>query len=255
MKSTSWENPNHERTNNSAYMFYLNYSLSNNFSVEALVPWQIVTNEKILFPGQYSHQPQGGKYVRHAQGMGDVVIMGRYQFNIKMAQLSVGLGVKLATGDSEAMDDFGVRISDNLQIGSGTVDPVFLIFSAYPGNKWLFLGNLFSRIPLRENIYGYQYGAESHVNLGVNYDLSDLIFLRGNLNGIFTSRDKYQYGEPEFSRGGRWLYFIPGLGIRLTRMLTMDLQYPFPVYQYVNESQLIPTDLMTVNLSYTLKVK
>ena len=73
-----------------------------------------------------------------------------------------------------------------------------------------------------------------------------------NFNVINTSRDRYQYGELDFSRGGLWVYFVPGLGIRVSETITIDLQYPLPIYQFVNESQLVPSDLLTMNFSYTL---
>ena len=233
-------------------MFYLNYGVSNNFSLEALIPWQAVTNEKILFTGQSSHQPEGGKYVRHSQGFGDALVMGRYQLDHKKVHMALAAGIKLASGNANATDLYGTRIPDNLQIGSGTVDPVFALFGAYTGMNWIVHGNIFSRIPLRENIYGYKYGLETHANMGVNYDLSDLIFLRSHVNVINTSRDRYQYGELDFSRGGLWVYFVPGLGIRVSETITIDLQYPLPIYQFVNESQLVPSDLLTMNFSYTL---
>lgn len=193
--------------------------------------------------------------MRHSEGFGDALVMGRYQLSHKKVHVALAAGVKLASGNSNATDLYGVRIPDNLQIGSGTVDPVFALFGAYSGMNWIFHGNIFSRTPLRENIYGYKYGVETHANLGFNYDFSDLFFIRSHINFINTSRDRYQYGELDFGRGGVWLYFVPGLGIRVTDLITVDFQYPLPIYQFVNESQLVPSNLLTINFSYTLSRK
>ena len=95
-----------------------------------------------------SHQPEGGKYVRHSQGFGDALVMGRYQLNHKKVHMALAAGIKLASGNANATDLYGTRIPDNLQIGSGTVDPVFALFGAYTGMNWIVHGNIFNESQL-----------------------------------------------------------------------------------------------------------
>ena len=70
------------------------------------------------------------------------------------------------------------------------------------------------------------------------------------LESIFTERDTHQYGEPEIERGGKWMYFVPGLGVRLSDRFILDVEYPWNIYYDVNESQLVPNWLLRFNLFY-----
>ena len=115
-----WENINHERTNNTTYSLYLNYSLTENFSIEGIIPYRLVTNEKIMFTGQYSNDEEhplynGGQYLRETDGFGDVVIMTRIGgieskiipvnpdvvLNNDIVYFLFGLGIKLPSGDTD----------------------------------------------------------------------------------------------------------------------------------------------------------
>ena len=253
VEDREWVNINKERTKITTYSIYLSYGITEQFSLEAIIPFRLVTNEKILFHGQYSHQPNGGKYIRDADGFGDVVLIGRYFIPelFDEFQFAVGAGLKLATGDTEAEDIYGQRFSDNLQIGSGTLDPVFTIFAAKPNKNWLTTASALVRISLQENIYGYKYGNEFHLSGGVNYSTSELLFLKNRLNYIYTDRDTYQFGEPAQSRGGQSIYYTPGIGIRAPNGLVFNFEYPIAIYQKVNESQLMSDGFLMLNLNYT----
>lgn len=253
VEDREWVNINNERTKITTYSIYLNYGLTEQFSLEAIIPFRLVTNEKILFHGQYSYQPEGGNYVRDADGFGDVVIMGRYFLPelINEIQMAVGLGLKLATGDTEAEDIYSQRFSDNLQIGSGTLDPVFSVFLARPSNNWLTNANALIRLSFQENIYGYKYGNEYHLSAGVNYNSTNMFFLKNRLNFIYTQRDTYQYGDPAQSRGGKSVYYTPGIGIRAPNGMVVNFEYPIAIYQKVNEAQLMSEGFLSLNLTFT----
>ena len=51
-------------------------------------------------------------------------------------------------------------------------------------------------------------------------------------------------------RGGQWIYVIPGFGLRLSNNIILDIEYPWTVYSYVNESQLVPDGFIRLNLFY-----
>ena len=159
-------------------------------------------------------------------------------------------GLKLATGSVTDLDEDDKVISETLQVGSGTVDPLFSIFLGYPSGRWLYSGSLFSRISVYENIRGYRYGNEFHGRISVNYDKSDAIFIKAGLETVLTKRDTHQYGEPESQRGGKWAYAVPGFGIRFSNNFILDVEYPWTIYYNVNESQLVPDGFVRLNLFY-----
>ena len=71
-------------------------------------------------------------------------------------------------------DEFGERISDNLQVGTGTVDPILSIYSSQDIKKLVLSGGIFTRISTGENIYGYKYGNE--IQTLINLDYIETIF-------------------------------------------------------------------------------
>ena len=114
----------------------------------------------------------------------------------------------------------------------------------------LISGSFFTRLSIYENVVGYKYGNEFHSRISVNYDRSDALFLKAGLENVFTVRDMHQYGEPEIERGGHWVYFVPGFGVRFNNNFILDVEYPWTVYFDVNESQLIPDGFIRLNLFY-----
>jgi len=213
------------------------------------LPWRRVVNNKFTYDSR--------QFIRMSHGFGDAILMGKYRFPVmdEWANITIGAGVKLANGRLEEPDGSGSRISDNLQIGSGTIDPVLSIYASHASlnKKWFFYTNFITRISSDENIYGYKYGNEYHSTFSANYDLTDFIFLQSSIEFIYTERDTDQYGHRiKRERGGKWLYWTPGISLRLTPDFILDMQYPIPVYQYVNESQLISPGFLRMNISYEL---
>ncbi|NOZ08887.1 MAG: transporter [FCB group bacterium] len=244
-------NPKYEKTSNSTAFLYINYGVTDKLSVEAILPWRSVVNNKILY--------ENPSFIRRTSGIGDLILLGRYSYSFfdQALQVNVGIGAKLATGRLDKPDPSGKRISDNLQIGSGTIDPVFSIFASTSSlnSKWLITGNMISKISSGPNIYGYEYGNEYHYSLGLSYDRSDILFLQAKLDYIYTFRDTDEYGmRVKRERGGRWLYAVPGFGLRVHPELILDVEFPLSLYQYVNESQLVSPGYLRMNLTYTPEI-
>ena len=240
-------NPSNERTTSEIYALFLNYSVTDKFSVETVLPWRRIVNSKISIVPESE-----GTYIRETNGFSDVILLFKYSDYFLDDQIltTFASGIKLATGSVTDLDDDGKVISETLQVGSGTVDPLFSLFVGYPSGKWLLSGSLFSRLSIYENISGYKYGNEFHGRISVNYDKSDALFVKAGLETVFTERDTHQYGEPESQRGGKWAYAVPGLGIRFLDNFILDVEYPWTIYYDVNESQLVPDGFLRLNLFY-----
>ena len=237
-------NPSNERTTSEILSFFLNYSITDKFAIEAVLPWRRIVN--------FSIKPDKPSFVREAEGFSDAILLIKYNdyFFDDQVMATFATGLKLASGSVTDLDDNGDVISETLQVGSGTVDPLFSLFVGYPNNRWLISGSLFSRLSVYENVRGYKYGNEFHGRFSINYDKSDAFFLKAGLETVLTERDTHQYGQPEDQRGGEWVYGVPGLGIRFSENLILDLEYPFTIYYNVNESQLVPDGFLRLNLFY-----
>jgi len=217
-----------------------NYGITDKFSLTAFFPIRYILNEKILFRGQNQKQYDGGQYFRESYGLGDVILQARFQKSFLKNKLPVlfGIGVKLSNGEINATDRFGDRISDNLQVGTGTVDPVFSIYISNNYRQFLFSGGVFTRITNGENIYGYRYGNELQTLLNLDYVKSSLIYGGLQFSHLLTTRDYYEYGKVARDRGGKSIFTAGKLGVRLTDKLDMEMTIQIPIHQNMNESQL-----------------
>ena len=245
-------NPSNERTTSEIYALFLNYSVTDKFSVETVLPWRRIVNSKISIVPESQ-----GTYIRETNGFSDVILLFKYSDYFLDDQIlaTFASGIKLATGSVTDLDEDDKVISETLQVGSGTVDPLFSLFVGYPSGKWLLSGSLFSRLSVYENIRGYKYGNEFHSRISVNYDKSDALFIKAGLETVFTKRDTHQYGEPESQRGGKWAYAVSGFGIRFLNNFILDVEYPWTIYYDVNESQLVPDGFLRLNLFYDWPLK
>ena len=217
-----------------------NYGVTDQFSLTAFFPVRYILNEKVLFRGQNQNQYAGGKYFRESYGLGDVILQARFQKNFLKEKLPVvfGLGAKLSNGEINATDRFGDRISDNLQVGTGSIDPVFSIYISNNYRQFLFSGGIFTRITNGENIYGYRYGNEIQTLVNIDYIESLLIYGGLQFSHLLTTRDYYEYGKVAQDRGGNSIFAAGKLGTRLTDKLDMEMTFQMPLHQNLNESQL-----------------
>ena len=241
-------NPSDERTTSSIFSLFISYSVNDNLTVEGVLPWRNIINAK----NNIDPTKPPGLYIREANGFSDALLLIKHSdYYFDDAVLATfSTGVKLATGSISARDKQGEVISETLQLGSGTIDPMFLLFLGYPNGKWLISGSIFTRLSLYENVVGYKYGNEFHYRLSANYDQSDAFFLKAGLESVLTARDTHQYGEPEIERGGVWTYLVTGFGVRFANNFIIDVEYPWTIFFDVNESQLIPDGFIRLNLFY-----
>lgn len=245
-------NINQEVTTMSTVSVFASYGVTEWFGAAVVIPFRSITNDKILLPGQYDNQYQGGTYIRHAAGLGDVVLMMNFAPPLPEALpgLLFSAGVKLANGSTHAVDEYGNRFADLLQVGSGSLDPIFSVSLSRAFDSLFLSGMLFTRIISRENVYGYKYGNEFQGIFSMEYMHWERVIAGLSLNHVHTARDYFQYGKIARKRGGTWLYLAPKLGIRATENLSLEARLPLPVYQNVNESQLTSDYQLHVGATY-----
>ena len=233
-------NYNKERTNNSSLTIITSYGITDHFAISAFFPFRYILNQKVLFRGQNQNMYNGGKYFRESYGLGDVLLQARIQrtFFIDIP-IVLGIGVKLSNGKINMTDEFGDRISDNLQVGTGTVDPILSIYSSQDIKKLVLSGGIFTRISNGENIYGYKYGNEIQTLINLDYIENHLLYGGLQVSHLLSTRDYYEYGKVSRDRGGE-NYFLTGkLGTKATESLDFEITLQIPVYQKLNESQLV----------------
>ena len=221
--------------------FILSAGITDKISISTFIPYRYILNEKVLFRGQYHNQYEGGLYSRESYGIGDIILQMNYQLNLFNGRfpILIGSGLKLANGKINSTDIYNERISDNLQVGSGSIDPIFSIYTNEPFGSFMLSSGLFTRISSRENIYGYKYGNEAHALANIDYIGSDYFFGGIQLYSLLSSRDRYEYGKIARDRGGKSIFFSAKMGIKLTDEFDLELILQKPLYQNLNELKCI----------------
>ena len=233
-------NYNKERTNNSSLTIITSYGVTDHFSITAFFPFRYILNQKVLFRGQNPNMYNGGKYFRESYGLGDVLLQARIQRNVfNETPLVLGIGIKLSNGKINMTDEFGDRISDNLQVGTGTVDPILSIYSSKGIKNLVLSGGVFTRISNGENIYGYQYGNEIQTLINLDYIENPLLYGGLQFSHLLATRDYYEYGKISRDRGGENYFMTGKIGTKATDNLDFELTLQLPLYQKLNESQLV----------------
>ena len=233
-------NYNKERTNNSSLTIITSYGVTDHFSITAFFPFRYILNQKVLFRGQNPNMYNGGKYFRESYGLGDVLLQARIQRNVfNETPLVLGIGIKLSNGKINMTDEFGDRISDNLQVGTGTVDPILSIYSSKDIKNLVLSGGVFTRISNGENIYGYQYGNEIQTLINLDYIENPLLYGGLQFSHLLATRDYYEYGKISRDRGGENYFMTCKIGTKATDNLDFELTIQLPLYQKLNESQLV----------------
>ena len=233
-------NYNKERTNNSSLTIITSYGVTDHFSITAFFPFRYILNQKVLFRGQNPNMYNGGKYFRESYGLGDVLLQARIQRNVfNKTPLVLGIGIKLSNGKINMTDEFGDRISDNLQVGTGTVDPILSIYSSKDIKNLVLSGGVFTRISNGENIYGYQYGNEIQTLINLDYIENPLLYGGLQFSHLMATRDYYEYGKISRDRGGENYFMTGKIGTKATDNLDFELTLQLPLYQKLNESQLV----------------
>jgi len=258
-------------TENNTLALDMTYGLSENITLNAVVPYKYVYNTREVDSALVSGT-EGVFFTdrRGSQGLGDVIVMTYLRLNFgdltrfddedwasgddgyddyigkgaKMyagrrqgAAFALALGLRLPTGNTDVTDKNGQRLADDLQLGTGTMDPIFglLYHQRYFRFGWGLSG--LYRITSQENIHHYQFGNEAVAAAYVSYRINRNLEWVNQLNGNWLARDM-QNGVPTTNRGGSVLFYTPSLIYVGANNVTVQASAEVPVYRDYNEQQL-----------------
>jgi len=184
-------------------------------------------------------------------GMGDITLLLKYALLQTLKhQFILGAGVKFASGEYKLRDSDGDINEPTLMPGTGSYDAVLsglYIFSLIPNRL-----NLFSSVSHRfttANPLDYELGDTTLVDGGMIYVLSDSVSLSAQINARINGRDAY-IGMPVPSTGGEYVNLTPGIILAVTENLSLYTHVQIPIYQRVNEVNLVPNYGLLFGASY-----
>ncbi|WP_192483924.1 MULTISPECIES: transporter [Cysteiniphilum] len=204
-----------------------------------------------------------------SEGFGDTEVTGGYNLiNNVMQKLQIRGGISLPTGRINYQS--GMPMMDttlfgyNMQMGSGTFDPIFGVNYAHYLQS-LTLGSEFNAVlRLYDNYRDYQLGDVYSANIYANYQLSSMLEVGSKLEYLMTTKTsgvangtKASWGisyDPE-STGGETINLsmmakLKGYGLLQDSALTLEVGYP--VYQNLNGTQMKQAWQASLHFSFNI---
>jgi hypothetical protein len=234
------EIPHHHdevKTINRNMLATMEYSFANSWGVTASLP---VADRNHI----HIHNHGGGQLLEQWDftEIGDVQVMGRYQFNgwNQPYVFGVYFGAKLPTGKFDVKNDDGDLAERSLQPGTGTTDALlgFYIRENFLQYKTSVFAQAIAQLPLNERDE-YRPGEKLSVDFGARYDMTRRLSLMLQFNGQYKWKDSGLNAEPDDS-GGYTISLSPGISYGLTEAAQIYGFVQKPLYQHVNGVQLTP---------------
>ncbi|MDG2177071.1 MAG: hypothetical protein P8M72_13210 [Gammaproteobacteria bacterium] len=212
---------NRERSSLSQ-VFSGSYGISDHWTISALV-------------SHVEHKRRIGlsfKGEQRSSGIGDSVILIRYSpFYItpfSRNELSVGLGVRLPTGDNEAGGV--IALSEDMQPGTGANGTILWGSYSHSFNQpgtWQFHSSL--NYTFNEgNDRKYSFGDQFNLASGVSWHNSNKLGLSGTLRYRWTNADE-RSGFTIPNTGGQWLDFVPAIQYTVNDKFGISLSGRIPL--------------------------
>ncbi|HET8730145.1 MAG TPA: hypothetical protein VFM34_03455 [Moraxellaceae bacterium] len=184
------------------------------------------------------------------EGAGDARVTGRRALGDSGWQVLGGL--KLPTGDFDAVNAAGEPAERALQAGSGTTD---LILGTgwhrhLPGTTLSVFAQGMWQQAIKERA-DFRPGAQATLDSGLRYAAGPRWSLMVQLNVLARDRDQGLQAEPDDS-GGRYVFVSPGVSVQVSRNAQLYAFLQQPVYQHVNGVQLTADQAWSAGISLRL---
>lgn len=186
-------------------------------------------------------------------GLGDITVMGLYTLYTDAPvrpghRLTVGLGVKAPTGQTDVRKSNGELVHAMMQPGSGSWDPLFLVNYTRGLYPFVLQANLFYQLTT-EGFNGYEFGDKLTLDVSAKYQASQYVNLGLEVNGIHSEKDDDHDGRysvkaatsmadnPAFT-GLDSIFVSPVVQVKIPNSGgSAEFKYQIPVYQDVNGFQ------------------
>jgi len=244
--------PDHHRelrTDNELVQMDVSYGLTERLSASVALP---LINDR-----RHEHiHMDSGEFTNTdgSSGFGDVRVNLKYAMVQSLKQLfSVGVGVKAPTGEYKLRDSDSAINEPTIMPGTGSWDGLLSAFYGYqiqPHQLSLFASGSYQLNG--ENDLNYRFGDTLLANGGVTYRLTSKLLSSLQLNLRTSDRDEF-LGQRVPSTGGTWLYLTPGITLETSGTTALYAHLQLPVYQYVNDSNLVPRYGLMIGASHSFE--
>lgn len=181
------------------------------------------------------------------EGLGDVVVMGRYgilsQRTGDWLSLAFGAGVKTPTGDYDQTNDkpfsnSHMFMGPGFQLGTGSWDPKIELGATRMFGQSRIDAHVMYTVP-GSGAHGSRKGKQFKYGLGYGYALNRHFDLEMEINGVDQQSHRYD-SEPTCNTGGHTVYVTPGVHWKITDSMHFSVATPLVVYRRINgETELV----------------
>ena len=240
----------------------VNYGLTNNLTLELLVPYKHIKHTHIIERGSADTGGAGMYEAFQDSGIGDIRVNTKYSYLPTLRTLLVfGFGVDLPTGNSHAPNINGTLQEPTLQLGRRTWGIAPSIFQSYEIIPHVL--DQFARVSYQHSFTGpnsYRFGDVYVVSGGLNYKTFNILTLTGQFNWRYAVHDEFTGSlarapepsdgplfpgdpivlDPDIKRrpvpntGGTTLAFSPGIAVQVRDRLRAYFFVQVPVVQDYN---------------------
>ena len=243
------------RTLNELAQLDISYGFTPKFALSASIPFMNNRYHEHFVIHNHGGAPEEHYASQRVSGMGDVRLTGKYAVHTSIRHLLVaGLGVKAPTGEYKMRNSSGDISEPTLMPGTGAWDGLLSLHYSYQiqPHAW-------------DAFISGAYQVTTHNNL--DYKIGNTLLLNGGSNYRFTAHEKEftaslqinlrQAPHDEFkgqrvpNTGGTWIYLTPGITAHATASTALYTHLQLPLYQDVNEANLVPSYGLIVGLSHS----
>lgn len=243
------------RTLNELAQLDISYGVTSKFALSVNIPFMnnryhehvIIANHPPL--GAHEHYAS-----QRTSGMGDLRLTGKYAVHASIRHLLVaGLGIKAPTGEYKLRDSGGNISEPTLMPGTGAWDGLVSLYYAYQirPHAWdTFISGSYQ--VTTANSLEYKMGNTLLLNTGTHYQFTAharefTASLQINLRQ--APRDEFN-NQSMPNTGGTWVYLTPGITAQATTSTALYTHLQLPLYQDVNETNLVPSYGLIIGLSH-----
>jgi hypothetical protein len=184
-------------------------------------------------------------------GFGDVTVIGKVApLKTPKHHGALGFGVKFPTGEYQLRNSEGDINEPTIMPGTGSYDFIlsgFYNFSFMPNFLDIFVS--ISHRFTTENSLDYLFGDSTFLDGGASIRLTDIALLSLQINARISRRDRFINMDVP-STGGEFVNITPGVRLIATENLSFYSHVQAPIYQRVNEVNLVPNFGVLFGVSY-----
>lgn len=199
------------------------------------------------------------------EGLGDITLLGLYTAYTDAPirpnhRLTLGLGLKTATGKNDVRTSSGAMVHAMMQPGSGSWDPLFLANYMRAFYPLILQANLVYHLTTTGD-EGYEYGDQLSYDLIARLQVAKYMNAGMEINGIHAWRDMDHDGKyskpltsmmdnPEYT-GLNSISLSPSIQIKIPGTGgSFQVKYQTPIYQEVNGFQQVMDWRILVSASW-----